>query len=71
MSNIKLKPCPFCGKEAAVIKTRSLPDGYSSYEVKCVACEWCGVRTMERVCDGYYGGHWSDEEAADDWNRRV
>lgn len=26
---------------------------------------------MERVCDGYYGGNWSDEEAADDWNRRV
>lgn len=71
MSKIKLKPCPFCGKDAAAIKTRSVSDGYCHYEVKYVTCEWCGVRIMERVCDGYYGGNWSDEEAADDWNRRV
>lgn len=39
MSEIKLKPCPFCGKDAAAIKTRSVSDGYCHYEVKYVTCE--------------------------------
>lgn len=71
MSNIKLKSCPFCGNDAAAIKTKTVQDGYCHYTVKYVACEHCGVRTMERICDGYYGGSWSDKEAANDWNRRV
>lgn len=68
---IKLKPCPFCGDETPVIKTKELPDGYCHYKVKYVACESCGARTMERTCDGYYGGYCSDEEIAAMWNQRA
>lgn len=62
MAEIKLKPCPFCGKDAAAIKRIYSSDRYYSYEVKNVVCENCGARTMKR--------NWDDEEAAADWNRR-
>lgn len=68
---IKLKPCPFCGDEAPVIKTREISDGQCHYKVKYIVCESCGARTMERTCDGYFGGHCSDEEIAAMWNQRV
>lgn len=68
---IQLKPCPFCGNDKPVIKTRELSDGQCRYNVKYIVCESCGARTMERVCDGYYGGYCTDEEIAKSWNRRI
>lgn len=68
----KLKPCPFCGKDSAVIKTETRPDGYYHYDVKYVVCENCGVRTKTHICNGYFGiEQWSDEQAAAEWNRRA
>ena len=81
MSEIKLKPCPFCGGEA--------------YEESCdlfinIGCESCKfVRTFHGVVQSeintgkpiiYFGGRvsnheWYDvrahERAAEQWNRRV
>lgn len=67
--NSQLKPCPFCGGRAR-IEERVEPDGYCSYTVKFVQCTKCHSKTEERICDGYYGGHCSDEEIAERWNRR-
>lgn len=68
---IKLKPCPFCGNEEPVIKIKTLSDGKCDYDVKYIVCEICGARTMERICDGYYGGFCSDYDIAALWNKRA
>lgn len=69
-NGISLKPCPFCGGEAA-IDTVIKPDGGCHYEVKLVKCLKCGAKTKEKITDGYYGDYCSDEEIAELWNRRV
>lgn len=68
--DILLKPCPFCGGKA-VIDTTIKPDGGCHYKVKFAKCKRCGAQTKEKICDGYYGEHCSDEEIAELWNKRV
>jgi Lar family restriction alleviation protein len=67
---MKLKPCPFCGGEAAMgsIKYGSgseIPrlNGQSTfYGANCIVC---GATTMGLV------GAKTEDSAADRWNRRV
>ena len=55
----KLKPCPFCGREADCNNTGILDhNGNALWWVECI----CGVNT-----DGYN----TQDEAATVWNRRV
>lgn len=61
MSEIKLKPCPFCGCNAHLVKGI----GYS--DTLCwVVCRGCGAESTA-VSDDDYG----KEKAAELWNRRV
>lgn len=69
MSEIKLKPCPFCGGEAKLSKftmRESVKDQHGifpgkEYPVCRVVCTSCGTRTAQ----------WdSEEEAIAAWNRR-
>ena len=71
MPDLKLKTCPFCGKDRAKIVVKDKVDGYVTYKSKKVECKSCGASSIERTCDGYYGLYYTDEEAASDWNRRV
>jgi len=57
MSDEKLKPCPFCGGEAAV-KSRTAYD----YVIMCRDCY---------VNDESNNWSQTKEEAIDAWNRRV
>lgn len=59
MSNIELKPCPFCGGEAKIID--SIPVGVKAVE----CCNWS--------CSIYVRTWWleTEEEAAEAWNRRA
>ena len=59
MSN-KLKPCPFCGGEAIVVKTESCG--------RYIGCWDCGGRTEEFETD--YTGSARDKAIAA-WNRRA
>lgn len=65
---LRLRPCPYCGAEAAVTALRHLKwDGMPWYaEVQCVSCAAavsCGtVRMSEEL---------AVRLAADGWNRRV
>ena len=60
MSEIKLKPCPFCGGKAIIAR---YIDAYS-----LVVCEKCGAESrMVEISEKYC----SDEKAAEAWNRRV
>lgn len=58
MSEIKLKPCPFCGGEAEI------QYGACDYNVYQAVCKG-------QNCNAMNG--WSDtpEEAAEAWNRRA
>lgn len=53
----ELKPCPFCGEEAGIIK---VAQGHFEYSV--VECKKCLCRTV---------GLSSEAEAISKWNRRV
>lgn len=61
MNDIKLKPCPFCGGEAALIENGF----YNSCLVKCTKC---GAETSEVEGVGFYILGF---EAAEKWNKRV
>jgi len=56
MTEVKLKPCPFCGGEAAVE-----PDEIDK--------EMCVVRC--RGCDGKWGFSFDEASAIAAWNRRA
>jgi Lar family restriction alleviation protein len=56
----ELKPCPFCGSGAVMETFTTAMEKEPRYRVRCSGC-WC-----ETDWD-----NWSEEEAADKWNRRV
>ena len=59
MTDIKLKPCPFCGREPEMVE---LPNNYSNeYFVRCTTDD-CVEQVMLYL---------SKEEAAEKWNRRF
>lgn len=64
--NIKLKPCPFCGGEAALVAS---PDSFSCQ----VRCTKCGAETREIENIGsYFTTYYSNAiEAAEAWNKRA
>ena len=71
MSNIELKPCPFCGKSVARIITVAEAD-------RCQGDKWADTHYIT-VCDYHKGGCGSGgtcnnetrEQAAEAWNRRA
>jgi Lar family restriction alleviation protein len=56
MKEVELKPCPFCGGEAQIIR-----NGVGCYQVFCDKCE-----TRQ-----YAYTHNTKEEAIEAWNRMV
>lgn len=55
MSEIELKPCPFCGGKARLVKD------VVAYKVFCIRLN----------CDAQYGWCATKEAAIQGWNRRV
>ena len=67
MSNIELKPCPFCGGEAT-IRTR-IRNCTPPYQIAWVECEKCGATGSTFSDTDDNGSHiFSAIEA---WNRRI
>ena len=60
MSEIKLKPCPFCGNEKIAILT----DSENPYFLACCSAYVNG-------CGATGGEGRTVQEAADKWNKRV
>lgn len=54
----ELKPCPFCGGEAKMIKFQKVGSETCEYVMQCWGCH-----AKTRVCK-------TDEEAIRAWNRR-
>lgn len=58
----ELKPCPFCGSEAKIKKTKEkflLDEFVEYYSVFCTNC----------CCETQYSS--TEEETVKDWNRRA
>lgn len=66
----ELKPCPFCGGSAELIKQYRL-DGQTHYEVAKVRCQDCKCQTDDYILNGYYGSTDTVQDACKAWNRRV
>lgn len=64
VKEINLKPCPFCGGQANMIK-RSLFDGPKKYYVECgIEFGFCPVLPESQMYD-------TEQDAADAWNKRY
>ncbi len=61
----KLKKCPFCGREAVVIKTLCLENNFEGYHVFHSCKELGAVIPMQTYTFD------SEEEAIKVWNRRA
>ena len=60
MSEIKLKPCPFCGSE-------NIQEGSKTFDFCTdiyIRCKECGGKMQ--ICEEY-----GEEELANRWNRRA
>lgn len=64
MTDIELKPCPFCGGKAHIIMHICLDNGFVSYEVSHSELNCC----MKIKSDTVYH---TPEEAARAWNKRA
>ena len=60
MSEIKLKPCPFCGGEARIASEGGT--------VVLATCKKCHVETQGVSISAEYC---ANEKAAEEWNRRI
>ena len=72
MSETKLKPCPFCGKEP--ITKVKVCSGMIASEIKySVECEYCGINIGAYIttCDSFDNAQSAMNRAIEDWNRRV
>ena len=63
MSEIKLKPCPFCGKEAHIIESYCKDTNFRGYYVHHTC-----LRFMSSLRTGSFD---TEKEAAREWNTRL
>ena len=69
MSTLRLKPCPFCGQEVAIVQMEPRLYRLSRNHPYTVVCNGC---CLFFGYDEDYGGQFdSREEAAEVWNKRV
>lgn len=67
MSEIKLKPCPFCGRHSTVFRSeRVSAKGMSLYAVRCYRCGAEGPMVY-----GHEDDSLATEVAANFWNGRA
>lgn len=64
MSEIKLKPCPFCGGKVIMMRLESLETGFVSYYVSHRDFK-CAYEIKQQSASR------TIQEAADKWNRRA
>ena len=69
MSDIELKPCPFCGNEVSIYKPEPHIYDYTRVNRCCVCCTYCDL--LFGYDEDYGGDFITPEEAATEWNRRV
>lgn len=72
MSETKLKPCPFCGKEPTT-KVKVCKGMIASGIKYSVECEYCGINIGAYIttCDSFDNAQSAMNRAIEDWNRRV
>ena len=69
MSEIKLKPCPFCGGEAYFRKPQKEKGG--AFVSVGVECKKCGAYPYSTLCYEFLSESELQEAAAKSWNRRA
>lgn len=65
MSEIGLKPCPFCGGKAIIMRLESLETGFVSYYVSHNDPFNCAYAIKQQSASE------TIQEAANKWNRRA
>lgn len=65
MPEIKLKPCPFCGGKAIIMRLESLETGFVSYYVSHNDPFNCAYAIKQQSASE------TIQEAANKWNRRA
>lgn len=67
MDEIKLKPCPFCGRQSTTIRSKRVSNsGTTLYAVRCYRCGAEGPMVY-----GYEASRVAMEAAAIFWNGRA
>lgn len=68
MDNVELKPCPFCGGKAHVMKKECLSNGYVTYGIFHSTFEHADYILSGQSLDAVFE---SSEQAIKAWNNRV
>ena len=65
---IELKPCPFCGRKAAIAQ-----DNYDKYMVMCSCGVMIGVELEDgcELVDGWRATFETKDKAVEAWNGRI
>lgn len=68
---VKLKPCPFCGGDAAINyeHTRLPEDSRPTHAF--IMCKWCGCGTDKYIINRFHDADESTYSAIKAWNRRI
>ena len=68
MSEMELKPCPFCGGKAQYIERGNQHVGISQTEIKCRRCNTKQTHKWIRL---KYDFDYVRKTTVDGWNRRI
>ena len=64
---MKLKPCPFCGSKARLVRRKS----NGAFDIGCENLDCYGWNCTEEDCVLCKDGYVKKEEAIKAWNRRI
>ena len=63
MSEVKLKPCPFCGRKVNLEEERNI--SIPGWKINCEHEDWC------YLCDVWYDEYDTAEDCIQAWNTRY
>lgn len=70
MNDLKLKPCPFCGGEAVLVRENKSNEGYL-YDLAAIKCRSCACNSGTYLIDTRANTEAAIQRLINAWNKRA